>query len=121
MKNEIIEKEEELRQAMLKSDVEALNNLIEDSLVFVSPNGQVATKQMDIEAHKTKIQVLTELTPSNQQVVIQNDAVIVTVEMKLSGSFLKEDISGNYRYLRVWAKKDGTWKVIAGSVSKITC
>lgn len=117
--DEIIKREEELRLAMIKSDVEKLDELIDESLVFVAPNGAVITKDMDLEGHKSGIQKITELLPSEQTMQLHDDCVVVTVKMDLTGTYNDTSISGQYRYIRVWSKFSDTWKVIAGSVVQI--
>lgn len=119
METEIIKLEEDLRQAMLTNDIFALNKLIDDSLIFIAPNGMVATKQMDLDAHRNKIQKMTELSPSEQQIKIHENFAIVTVKMKITGTYSDFDISGDYRYMRIWKKINDTWKIISGSVVKV--
>lgn len=119
MKKEIIKKEEELRLAMIISDVDKLEKLIDDSLMFCGPDGTIATKQLDLEAHKTKIQKISNLTPSEQVIKLYDNLATVTVKMQLTGTFGDFDISGIYRYLRVWKKFEDNWRIIAGSVIKI--
>lgn len=121
MKSEILKLEEDLRQAMLKNDVEKLNQLIDDSLVFVGPDGNIATKQMDLDAHKNNIQTMTEMIPREQSMQqIKDDFVVVTVKMEIAGTYANFDISGSYRYLRIWKKINDSWKIVAGSVVKIS-
>lgn len=117
--DEIIKREEELRLAMIKSDVEKLDELIDESLVFVAPNGAVITKEMDLGGHKSRIQKITELLPSEQTMQLHDDCIVVTVKMDLTGTYNDISISGKYRYIRVWSKFNDTWKVIAGSVTQI--
>ncbi len=119
MQQEIIKLEEDLRQAMLASDVKKLDELIDDSLVFIGPDGSVASKQMDLDAHRSKIQKIQELNPTEQVINDFGSFVVVTVKMAISGTFGDFDISGMYRYLRVWENMNGNWRVITGSVTKI--
>lgn len=117
--NTIIKLEEELRQAMMASDTEKLDELIDESLVFIAPDGNIATKQMDLAIHKSKIQKMSKLSPSEQAIKIHDDFAVVTVKMEISGTYLDFDISGHYRYLRIWKKFGDNWKIVAGSVVKI--
>lgn len=119
MKNKIIKLEEELRQAMLNNDTDKLDELIDDSLVFIGPSGLIVSKNMDLEAHKTKIQKMTLLAPAEQKILIQDDLAIVTVQMNIEGSFAETTISGNYRYLRIWRKTNDSFKIISGAVVQI--
>ncbi|WP_239984865.1 nuclear transport factor 2 family protein [Sporolactobacillus pectinivorans] len=48
-KSEIIECEKRLQEAMLSSDVTALDELIDDDLIFVDHFGQILTKENDLE------------------------------------------------------------------------
>lgn len=117
--DEIIKREEELRLAMIKSDVEKLDELIDDSLVFVSPNGMIVIKEMDLSAHRSSIQKMTQLVQSEQNIKVQNDFVVVTVKADIVGTYADTSISGKYRYLRIWSKINENWKVVAGSVVQI--
>lgn len=120
MKQMISLLEEELRLAMLNSDVEKLNELIDDSLLFSCPDGSLATKQMDLDVHKSRLQKMTELMPSEQEIQVHDNFAVVTVKMKMTGTFGETDISGQYRYLRIWSKSNNKWKVCAGSVVQIS-
>lgn len=119
MKDEIINLEEELRLVMLAGDVDKLDELISDSLIFIAPNGDVVTKYMDLDCHRTKLQQMTKMLPSEQVINLYGDYAVVSVKMDISGSFGNESIDGNYRYIRTWAQQNGSWQVIAGSVTKI--
>jgi len=116
LKTEVLKLEEELRLAMLHSDVKKLDELIDDSLIFISPSGGVATKSMDLQAHKMKIQKMSKLSPSEQVIQIYDNCVTVCVKMEIVGTYDAISISGTYRYLRVWSKIGDVWKVVAGSV-----
>lgn len=100
----IAQLEEQLRQAMLSSDVAALDKLIADDLVFTLPNGAIANKQMDSDAHCSGTQKRTEVNFLERQVQIYDKVAIVTVKTELAGTYAGEDITGTYRYTRVWAQ-----------------
>lgn len=119
MEEEIIKLEEELRLAMLNSDVEKLDALIADSLIFIAPQGEVITKQIDLDVQRNKIQQISKLTPSEQQIQMYDDLAVVTVKMNIVGAFSGIDISGTYRYIRTWKKFDNIWQIIAGAVIQI--
>ena len=119
MKETIIKLEEALRLAMLTNDVEKLDELISASLLFVTPNGVVANKEMDLEAHRARLQKMTKLEPYEQDIKMHDNLAVVTVKMELMGTYGDFDISGNYRYIRTWAKNNERWQVVAGAVVQI--
>lgn len=116
---EIINKEEELRLAMLNSDVPKLDELIDDNLIFTLPMGNVATKEMDLAAHRSGIQKLTALNCIEREVRVFSDFVIVACKMLLEGTYSNQKINGKYAYTRFWTQADGSWKVVGGQVALI--
>lgn len=115
----IIKKEEELRLAMLGSDVEKLNELIDDSLVFTLPTGDLADKEMDLTAHKLGIQKLTKLECLRQKITVYNTFATVAAKMEVEGTFQDNSINGTYCYTRVWFNNGIDWKIVAGQVGVI--
>lgn len=113
--DEIKKLEEELRQAMFSNDIEKLDELIADSLVFVLPNGVVANKQMDLDSRKSGFTKMTKLSPSEQQIEIQDNFTVVTVKMELEGTYGDMVIDGRYRYIRTWAKNGDKYQIISGA------
>ncbi|PKW29727.1 nuclear transport factor 2 family protein [Flavobacterium lindanitolerans] len=111
----ILEIENQLREAMKKSDVEILEQLLHDDLLFVLPSGEVITKKTDLETHKSGNLVLEEITSSIDSIKQIDQNVVVTLSSKLKGKMLEQNFEGNFRYLRVWKMFDGQLKVIAGS------
>ncbi|MDQ7961422.1 nuclear transport factor 2 family protein [Flavobacterium lindanitolerans] len=111
----ILEIENQLLEAMKKSDVEILEQLLHDDLLFVLPSGEVITKKTDLETHQSGNLVLEEITSSIDSIKQIDENVVVTLSSKLKGKMLEQNFEGNFRYLRVWKMFDGQLKVIAGS------
>lgn len=111
----ILEIENQLREAMKKSDVEILEQLLHDDLLFVLPSGEVITKKTDLETHQSGNLVLEEITSSIDSIKQIDENIVVTLSSKLKGKMLEQNFEGNFRYLRVWKMFDGQLKVIAGS------
>jgi ketosteroid isomerase-like protein len=112
--------ETRLYAAMLASDVAELDALIADELLFVGPTGELATKAMDLELHRTGGTKFHELVP--QELVIQvcsEQLAIVAAKIALRGTYLGNDFAGDFRYLRVWGHGEQGWQIVGGSVSPI--
>ena len=118
--NEIIENlEEKLRQAMLASDVVMLEQLIADDLIFTVPTGDVLTKEMDLEAHRSGVQKISHLELLKRTIRYHKHFAIVAAKMKLEGRYNDVSIDGSYSYTRVWAQVGDSWKVVGGQASLI--
>jgi ketosteroid isomerase-like protein len=93
-----------LRRAMLSGDVDALDALLADALVFTTRTGAIATKQADLEAHRSGSLQLTVLDPSEERIQRFGDTAIVSVKMRVAGRYVGTAFDGVYRYLRVWIR-----------------
>jgi ketosteroid isomerase-like protein len=115
----IAELEENLQQAMLSSNVQELDELIADDLVFTMHTGLVITKQNDLEAHRTGIQKFTSIDLTDQQIRHYGDCAVVTLQAHLTGVFQGQDYSALYRFTRVWVKRQNRWQIAAGHVTQM--
>ena len=110
--------EEALRTAMLAGNVAALDELIDDELVFVGPAGSVATKEDDLTAYRSGAQTISAHTPRDLTITLHGDDIaITTVVVELEGVVKARRFAGTYRYIRTWRRKhDGAWRILAGAV-----
>ena len=117
----IIEAEEQLRKAMLNSDIDALNVLLAPELLFTNHFGQVITKSQDIEAHASGAFIIKGIVLTEKNILPRKDVVVVSVKAKIVGSYNENDSSGDFRFTRVWIPSPrGAWHVIAGHSCVIT-
>ena len=117
---QILEAEEQLRLAILNSNVDVLDRLLAHELIFTNHLGQVLTKEDDLMAHRSGIIKVESLTSSEQYIQIQKDMAIVSVRMHLSGSYNGVASDNNFRFTRVWTlSSNNIWQVIAAHSSVV--
>ena len=116
---EVSEYEVRLLAAMLASDADVLADLIDDAVVFTGPDGAVLSKEQDLSAHRSGLLRLARLDPSETAFHPIGDLIVSTSKASLEGSFGGEAFAGLFAYTRVWAQRDGIWRVIAGQASAI--
>ena len=120
LQSKIVELEERLRQAMLRSEVSVLDELIAPELIFTNHLGQLITKQDDLASHQSGALQLKALTPSEQHIQINHGFVLVSVLMHLLGTYEGTPIDFSIRYTRIWAVvSSGSMQIIAGHASAI--
>ena len=120
LQSKIVELEERLRQAMLRSEVGVLDELIAPKLIFTNHLGQLITKQDDLASHQSGALQLKALTPTEQHIQINNGFVVVSVLMHLLGTYKDTPIDFSIRYTRIWAADpSGAMQIIAGHASAI--
>jgi hypothetical protein len=113
---EVVAREHALLRAVTTNDVALLDDLLHDDLLFNGPDGRTATKAVDLANYRSGGVQLRRADASDRVVRAIGDVVVVAVTVTLEGSYLGVQVDGTYRYLRVWKRIGGAWRVIAGSV-----
>lgn len=106
--------EESLRKAMMASDIEILDELLSDDLIFVNHFGHLVTKEVDIEAHRTGLLNFTDVTFLEQKVILLEDSAVTITRVSLKGTYGVEPIEDEMCYTRVWQMINDECKVITG-------
>lgn len=119
MRHEAIEDvEDELLRAMQSSDVAALDRLIDDRLLFLAPDGSIATKQLDLENYRTGAQIVRSARRKSLTVEQHGEELAVsTALVELALIFRGQPVEGCFQYVRTWKKEAGAWRIIAGAVT----
>src|SRR5580765_5535059 len=106
---EIVDLETRLRDAQLAADTAALDALIADDLLFVGPDGRLATKSQDLEAHASGAVRFHEHVPEELRVRrIGSDVAVTSLRARLVVEVGNDVSRGTYRYTRVWAREANT-------------
>jgi len=118
-KNDILDLENQLYEAMKSGNVEVLDSLLHNDLLFIVPSGETITKEMDLETYRNGNLKITELTPHVEQLNIIDDLAVITLKMNLKGSYNNQPIEAQYRYIRFWKNFSDGIKVVGGSGASI--
>jgi len=120
LEDEIMQLEDRLRTAMLRSDVLALNELIAPDLVFTNHLGQLLGKDDDLAAYRSGVLKVVSLESSEQHVKTLGDVAVVSVRMQLTGTYGGAPANGDFRFTRVWARSQReTWHIVAAHAGLI--
>ena len=116
---QVIALENRLIDAMKTSDVQELDSLIADDLIFTAHNGMLFTKQDDLDAHRSGNITIFDIATSEQYIKVEADIAIVSVLMEISGSFFGNTEVGFFRFMRIWKAHTQGWQVIAAQSTQI--
>jgi ketosteroid isomerase-like protein len=108
-------------------DAAAVRRILADDIVTIAPDGTTGTKSDEIQLAETGAFTSDSWETHDTKVtVIDADAAFVTGRTAIKNGKLKEpksgktlDISGEYRFLDVYVKRNGNWQVVASQVTKI--
>jgi ketosteroid isomerase-like protein len=121
LQTQIVEMEEQLRTAMLGSDVDALDELLAPDLIFINHLGQLLGKEDDLAAYRSGVLKIAGLEPSERQVRVLGEAAVVSVRMQLFGTYQDAPANGDFRFTRVWARSQRQgWQIVAAHSVLIT-
>lgn len=109
-------------------DPEIIRRVVADDAVLVYPDGSTATKADELRLVETKAITLDSWELLDPKVTVMNaDSAFITGRTILKNGKLKDpnmkkpiDISGEYRFLDVYTRRNGKWQVTASQATKVT-
>lgn len=111
--------EQEWQQATLTNNVSEMDHLLADDYVGITSNGTIETKAQALAQRRAGTVRITKLDLSDVHVRAYGDTAVVTSVADLVGTNGDSDISGKYRYTRVYARRLGQWKIVSFEASRI--
>jgi ketosteroid isomerase-like protein len=113
--------EQDWLDAYIKSNAEYIKGIEAEDYSVVEPDGTVTSKVDDIKSVTEKKFVLKTATLSDFKCrMLGDNAAVVTAMLKLTGTDSGEDISGDFRGIDVFEKKDGKWQSVASQLTKVS-
>ena len=119
-RHEIDRLEDAWRVAMLKGNTAALETLLADDYTGITANGAIQTKEQVVNNLRSGTFKLTGLTISDRKVRVYGTTAVVTSQAELVGSRNSVNLTGRYRYTRVYVRNpQGQWKIVSFEASRI--
>ena len=106
-----------LQTAQLTSDVVALEDLLDDRLIFTGPDGNHYGKADDLDAHRSGNQTMTRLHEEDLTVLADGRTGVTWFLGTLEGTLAGAPFTAHVRYTRTWIHDDRAWRVVAAHVS----
>ncbi len=111
--------EMEWRQAQLDNNTSVIDHLLADDYVGISANGTIETKAQVLAARRAGSVRFTQLDLNDVKIRFFGDTAVVTSRAELQGVNGERDVSGRYRYTRVYNRRLGQWKIVSFEASQI--
>ena len=124
---EITKLEREWADANQTHNPEAVKRIVSDNAMIVYPDGSTGSKDVEIKTIESGLITADSYEMFDTKVtVIDADSAFITGRGVIKngknvvpGRKKTIDISGEYRFLDVYAKRDGKWQVVASQATKI--
>lgn len=111
--------EQEWREAILTNNVSEMNHLLADDYIGITSNGTIENKAQAVAQRSAGTVRITKLNLSDIHIRIYGDTAVVTSVANITGINGDSDISGKYRYTRVYTRRHGSWKIVSFEASRI--
>lgn len=119
-KHEIDQLEQNWRDAMLQRNVQAMDALLAEDYVAITANGMLQSKEQTLANLKSGVVHFDELELSDRKVRFYGQTALVTSRAEVKGNRTDGEISGSYRYTRVYVRDaTGAWKIVSFEASRI--
>jgi hypothetical protein len=115
--DELLAREDELRRAQLASDVDALNRLLDERLLFTAIDGALVTKADDLSLHRSGRLRITRMEPIERSMLHLGDTSVVITKMDAAAVLDGSPMNSILCYTRVWHRGSGEWRVVAGHMT----
>ena len=113
----LIKLDRELMDATVSNDMALFKRTALDTYVFVNPGGGLEEGTQPPSGPPAKFE---SLVPEDVRVRVHGDTAVLTGRATVKGRLGSgRDISGQYRYLRVFVRQGGQWRLAATSVVPI--
>ena len=125
---EIIKLEQDWANAVKTGDAETAGRVMADDVTIINPDGSASNKVAEVQAIQDKLVTIEswEIQEPKVTVLDANNAfvtgrgVIRNGKSRVPNSKQTIDISGEYRFLDVYARRNGKWQAVASQTTAIT-
>ena len=123
----LIKIENDYPRVIKEKDIEAIKRVEADDGIFVQPDGSVGDKATDVKdmergalsVDSWEVKDLKVTVLNKDAAVASGRSVVKNGKYKIPGGKAALDISGEYRFVDTFVRRDGEWKLIASATTPI--
>lgn len=110
----------EYADALKKKDTAALDKIWAEDYSFINPRGELVTKAQRLENVKSGATAFEDIEMQQEKVHVKGNTAVDIGRVNLKGTkYSGQESSGEYRYMNVWTKEQGQWRLLANQVTLI--
>ena len=119
-RREIDQLEESWKQAFLTANVAAMDSLLADDYMAITPGGTLQSKEQTLDHLRSGTIHLLSIDLTDRKVRFYGSTALVTSRAEVVGTRPSGEISGSYRYTRVYVRNpQGKWKIVSFEANRI--
>ncbi|MFC4072600.1 nuclear transport factor 2 family protein [Actinoplanes subglobosus] len=115
---DLLAAEHRLQQAQRDGDVSVLDELLDDRLIAIGPDGTRFRKADDLDAYRSGSSKIDTLVEEDLEVLVAGPTGATFALCAVSGTFNGSPFTARLRYARTWTHSDKTgWRIVAAQLS----
>jgi ketosteroid isomerase-like protein len=117
---DLIRLEQQLTDALARSDAQLVNTLWADDLVWIGINAKASSKPERLAGMKTPDPSVISAKNNEMKVRIYGDTAVVTVSSTWTTRSGNVDSKVDYMATHVWTKRRGKWQLVSAQIARAT-
>lgn len=119
-RHEIDQLEDEWRDAVLTSNFKAMDSLLADDYMAITPSGTLQSRDEALDNLRSRKVHFTLLNLTDRKVRFYGTTAVVTSLANIKATTPDGQVSGNYRYTRVYVRDaQGAWKIVSFEANRV--
>jgi len=119
-RHEIDHLEDRWRDAVLTGNVAAMDTLLAKDYIAITANGMLQTRDEALASLRTGALHFKLLELNDRKVRFYGSTALVTSRAEVNGSTPEGELTGSYRYTRVYVRDaGGIWRIVSFEASRI--
>jgi uncharacterized protein (TIGR02246 family) len=110
---EILDIENRIAESLTKGDTEIVSRVWADDFFYTGVRGEVKGKKEILADFKAGIRKFDWLRFDDVRVQVYGETAVVTGRATTKGQSAQGEITGEFRYTRIYVKRGGAWQVVA--------
>lgn len=106
-------------KAIVRKDVAAISANMAEDFRQIRSNGDLADKATFLRDIASPELTIEPYEVEDLEVRFYGDAALLTGRTRMKGSYRGEAFSTHYRYIDVYARRDGRWQVVSVQITTI--
>lgn len=111
--------EEQYSAALLDGNMPFLNRVLAEDYVGIEPDGIIENKAQTLALWRSHAMHFDEMLLSDLHVRVYGNIAVVTSKAHLLGTGPNGPMNGDYRYTRVYYRRNGQWQIVSFEASRV--
>jgi hypothetical protein len=112
-KKQIIALDQQLNDAAVQGDMKFFSKVMSEGYVGVAPNGMILGQSLIAAHYQAGTLRYDSVLNSDIDITVHDNCAVLTAISAVKGHDGGTDLSGAYRIMRVFLKRNGEWQIIA--------